>query len=150
MPVIRRTAQAEEDLIDIWLYIAQDNPGAADRLLDEIEDKLRLACASDTENGCVITNQIRQVALNLHVRFRNIAKVNFHAEKVCIEKIANMLISQSLSLHFLACCRPIGANIKEYVLLSIQSSITVRHLNLRYNIEPVPCFKIDSVHFVKN
>jgi toxin ParE1/3/4 len=42
MPVIRRTAQAEEDLIDIWLYIAQDNPGAADRLLDEIEEKLSL------------------------------------------------------------------------------------------------------------
>ena len=39
MPVIRRTAQAEEDLIDLWLYIAQDNPGAADRLLDEIEEK---------------------------------------------------------------------------------------------------------------
>jgi toxin ParE1/3/4 len=39
MPVIRRTAQAEEDLIDLWLYIAQDNPGAADRLLEEIEDK---------------------------------------------------------------------------------------------------------------
>ena len=28
----RRTAQAEADLIDLWLYIAQDNPGAADRL----------------------------------------------------------------------------------------------------------------------
>jgi toxin ParE1/3/4 len=42
MPVIRRTAQAEEDLIDIWLYIAQDNPRAADRLLDEIEEKLSL------------------------------------------------------------------------------------------------------------
>jgi toxin ParE1/3/4 len=42
MPSIRRTAQAEEDLIDLWLYIAQDNPEAADRLLDEIEDKLSL------------------------------------------------------------------------------------------------------------
>jgi toxin ParE1/3/4 len=42
MPVIRRTAQSEEDLIDIWLYIAQDNPRAADRLLDEIEEKLSL------------------------------------------------------------------------------------------------------------
>jgi toxin ParE1/3/4 len=36
MPVIRRTAEADEDLINIWLYIAPDNPGAADRLLDEI------------------------------------------------------------------------------------------------------------------
>jgi toxin ParE1/3/4 len=42
MPIIRRTAQAEEDLIDIWLYIAQDNPAAADRLLDEIEEKFVL------------------------------------------------------------------------------------------------------------
>jgi toxin ParE1/3/4 len=42
MPTIRRTAQAEEDLIDIWLYIAQDNPAAADRLLDEIEEKFVL------------------------------------------------------------------------------------------------------------
>jgi toxin ParE1/3/4 len=42
MPVIRRTAEADEDLIDIWLYIAPDNPGAADRLLDEIEEKFSL------------------------------------------------------------------------------------------------------------
>ena len=42
MPVIQRTAQAEEDLIDIWLYIAQDNPAAADRLLDKIDGKIRL------------------------------------------------------------------------------------------------------------
>ncbi len=42
MPDIRRTAQAEEDLVDLWLHIAQDNPGAADRLLDDIEDKCSL------------------------------------------------------------------------------------------------------------
>ena len=42
MPEIRRTAQAEEDLIHIWLYLAPDNPGAADRLLNEIEEKLSL------------------------------------------------------------------------------------------------------------
>jgi plasmid stabilization system protein ParE len=46
MPEIRRTAQAEEDLIDLWLYIAQDNPSAADRLLDEIEDKFLLLAAN--------------------------------------------------------------------------------------------------------
>jgi toxin ParE1/3/4 len=40
------TAQAEEDLIDIWLYIAQDNPGAADRLIDEIESKFSLLAAN--------------------------------------------------------------------------------------------------------
>ncbi len=32
------TARAEEDLIDIWTYIAADNPAAADRVLDRIED----------------------------------------------------------------------------------------------------------------
>jgi toxin ParE1/3/4 len=32
-----RTAQAEEDLIAIWLTIAADNPPAADRILDRIE-----------------------------------------------------------------------------------------------------------------
>ncbi len=37
MPMLQRTAQAEEDLIEIWIYIAQDNPGAADCVLDNIE-----------------------------------------------------------------------------------------------------------------
>jgi toxin ParE1/3/4 len=39
MAIFQKTAQAEEDLIDIWLYIAQDNPAAADRLLDTLEEK---------------------------------------------------------------------------------------------------------------
>jgi toxin ParE1/3/4 len=30
------TSQARADLEDIWLHIAQDNPPAADRLIDEI------------------------------------------------------------------------------------------------------------------
>lgn len=37
MPAIIRTARAEDDLIDIWLHLARDNPAAADRLLDRIE-----------------------------------------------------------------------------------------------------------------
>lgn len=39
MPEIKRTAKAEEDLIDIWAYIAQDKVSAADSLLDRIEEK---------------------------------------------------------------------------------------------------------------
>ncbi len=42
MSIVRRTAQAEEDLIDIWSYIAQENPQAADRMLDEFENKISL------------------------------------------------------------------------------------------------------------
>ncbi|WP_299440442.1 type II toxin-antitoxin system RelE/ParE family toxin [uncultured Rhodospira sp.] len=32
------TRQAREDLIDIWLQIAEDNPAVADRVLDRLED----------------------------------------------------------------------------------------------------------------
>ena len=42
MAIFQKTAQAEEDLIDIWLYIAQDNPAAADNLLDSFEEKGQL------------------------------------------------------------------------------------------------------------
>lgn len=34
--------KAEADLLEIWLYIAQDSPRAADRLLDRIEAQCRL------------------------------------------------------------------------------------------------------------
>jgi toxin ParE1/3/4 len=47
---LRRTAQAEEDLIDIWTYIARDNPAAADRLLELLDEKSR-ALARNPEMG---------------------------------------------------------------------------------------------------
>ena len=36
------TAEAEEDLIAIWDYIALDNPNAADRLLMKLKEKFQL------------------------------------------------------------------------------------------------------------
>jgi toxin ParE1/3/4 len=43
LPIIR-TARADGDLIDIWTYIAAENPNAADRVLDAIEARwLQLA-----------------------------------------------------------------------------------------------------------
>jgi toxin ParE1/3/4 len=33
-----RSHRAEEDLIEIWTFIAQDNVGAAERLLDRIDE----------------------------------------------------------------------------------------------------------------
>jgi len=42
MPVVRRTARADQDLIDIWIYIATDNPNAADGLLDDFENAFLL------------------------------------------------------------------------------------------------------------
>ena len=37
MAAVFFTRQAREDLIDIWLHIAADDPGAADRVLDRLE-----------------------------------------------------------------------------------------------------------------
>jgi len=37
-PRCLKRPEAENDLVDIWLYIAQDNPGNADRFLDRIQE----------------------------------------------------------------------------------------------------------------
>jgi len=39
---VRKSSRAEDDLIDIWLYVAARNPQAADRLLDRFEARWRL------------------------------------------------------------------------------------------------------------
>ena len=42
MPVIKKTFQAEEDLIETWLYIAQDSFAAADGLIDDFGERFTL------------------------------------------------------------------------------------------------------------
>jgi toxin ParE1/3/4 len=42
MPTFTLTPAAEQDLQDIWLYIAQDNPRAGDKLLNRIEVQCEL------------------------------------------------------------------------------------------------------------
>jgi toxin ParE1/3/4 len=37
---------AETDLIDIWSFVARDDPSAADRLIDQIYAKFRLLAAT--------------------------------------------------------------------------------------------------------
>lgn len=37
-----RTARAEEDLIEIWVYIARNNRAAADRVVNALDEKSRL------------------------------------------------------------------------------------------------------------
>jgi toxin ParE1/3/4 len=39
---IRRTPRADLDLEEIWYFIAQDDPAAADRWLDSLEEKIQL------------------------------------------------------------------------------------------------------------
>jgi plasmid stabilization system protein ParE len=38
LPHVTKTARAEQDLEEIWFYVALDNVGAADGLLDEFEN----------------------------------------------------------------------------------------------------------------
>lgn len=40
MPRVIRTSQAREDVLDIWAYIAQDNPVAADKLLKKVDETI--------------------------------------------------------------------------------------------------------------
>ena len=46
MSTVFRSPQAELDLIEIWLYIAADNPNAADELLDEVDRKCTMLADS--------------------------------------------------------------------------------------------------------
>ena len=39
---IERSPQARSDELDIWLHIATDNVGAADRILDRLDDVVRM------------------------------------------------------------------------------------------------------------
>lgn len=43
---LKRTALAENDLLEIWSYIAKDNVAAADRVLDRLDDRSRLLADS--------------------------------------------------------------------------------------------------------
>ena len=38
MPLLKKSPQADQDLLEIWLYIAEDSPINADRYLDKIND----------------------------------------------------------------------------------------------------------------
>ncbi|MEK7677203.1 MAG: type II toxin-antitoxin system RelE/ParE family toxin [Verrucomicrobiota bacterium] len=46
MPEAFRTAQANLDLVEIWSFIAADNPDAADQLLETIDEKAKLLAQS--------------------------------------------------------------------------------------------------------
>jgi toxin ParE1/3/4 len=50
MSRIRFTAAAENDLLELWVYIAEENPAAADEALDEIKTSVS-ALAEQPEMG---------------------------------------------------------------------------------------------------
>ncbi|NQU19968.1 MAG: type II toxin-antitoxin system RelE/ParE family toxin [Candidatus Nealsonbacteria bacterium] len=53
MPQIVRTSRAELDLAEIWTYIAEDNPEAADRLIRRVDERLRLLLVDPTMGECM-------------------------------------------------------------------------------------------------
>ena len=46
MPRVLRSDLAEGDLVEIWLFIAQDSPDAADRFLDLLAQKCEILAKS--------------------------------------------------------------------------------------------------------
>lgn len=71
MPIVLRSAQAEEDLIGIWSYVARENPAAADRLLDRIEQRWELT-ATQPRIGIArddIGTDIRSIVIGEYLTF---------------------------------------------------------------------------------
>jgi toxin ParE1/3/4 len=60
MARIIRAPAAESDAVEIWSYIAEDNPDAADRLLDRI-DRMFHAIAAQPQLG----KRVEELAPNL-------------------------------------------------------------------------------------
>lgn len=63
MPRVIRSPRAQEDLIGIWAYIAQDNPAAADGQLRKIGETLRLLARSPLlgEEQPKLSNAVRRL-----------------------------------------------------------------------------------------
>ncbi len=73
---VRKSARAEEDLIEIWLYVAAENEAAADRLLDRFEARWELL-ATQPYSGMERTDiaaGIRHVVLGEYLTFYRIAE----------------------------------------------------------------------------
>ncbi|SFU02666.1 type II toxin-antitoxin system RelE/ParE family toxin [Mesorhizobium sp. YR577] len=72
---VRKSARAEEDLIDIWLYVAANNEAAADRLLDRFQARWELL-ATQPYSGMERTDiaaSIRHLVMGEYLTFYRIA-----------------------------------------------------------------------------
>jgi len=46
MPIVEKHPQAEVDLLEIWLFIAEDSPDIADQFLDTLDEKFKMIAHS--------------------------------------------------------------------------------------------------------
>ncbi|MCV0397819.1 MAG: type II toxin-antitoxin system RelE/ParE family toxin [Rhizobiaceae bacterium] len=71
MARVIRSARADEDLIEIWLHVAQDSPVAADRLLDRFAQRWELL-ATQPRSGRAradLAEDLRQVTIGNYLSF---------------------------------------------------------------------------------
>lgn len=68
MTLFRFTPQASDDLLEIWQYIAADNPKAADRVEDAVYD----ACALIAKSP--LAGQVRKELTALPLRFWTLSR----------------------------------------------------------------------------
>ncbi len=61
MATVLRRPRAEDDLIEIWTYIARDNPVAADSVLDAVETTIGMLLEMP-EAGVRYASRIRRLA----------------------------------------------------------------------------------------
>ncbi|MGN6584638.1 MAG: type II toxin-antitoxin system RelE/ParE family toxin [Rhizobiaceae bacterium] len=84
MIFVKRSERAEEDLIQIWSYIAQQNPRAADQLLDRLQQRWELL-ASQPRSGLArndIGSGIRYVTTGEYITFYRPSSVGIEIVRV--------------------------------------------------------------------
>lgn len=72
MGQVKKSHQAEQDLIDIWLYIADDNPVEADKMLDKIAT--RFEKLADFPHVGTVIEELAKVWTELEVRYFPVEK----------------------------------------------------------------------------
>ena len=84
MIAVTKTARAERDLIDIWLYVAVHSPDAADRLLDRIEERsgqLSRFPYSGVSRDDLLTG-LRQLVVGRYLVFHKVSDANVDIVRV--------------------------------------------------------------------
>jgi toxin ParE1/3/4 len=71
MAEVLRTARANSDLLETWLYIAEDSPAAADRWLALVDEKCRLLASMPQmgERCDTLAPSLRRFAVGRYVIF---------------------------------------------------------------------------------
>ncbi|QDT63280.1 type II toxin-antitoxin system RelE/ParE family toxin [Calycomorphotria hydatis] len=69
MARVEKTPRAKSDAIDIWLYIAEEDPAAADKVLRRIDERVHLLAEMPTSGESVefISKGVRRTSVGRYV-----------------------------------------------------------------------------------